>query len=490
MVTIAHPEKDTQKPPLWAQHWAASRDDPYRFVVGVMGIKPPEWVRPPEDDHSVQMEPWQAKVLKAIRDGERRISIRSGHGTGKTALMSWLVLWALLCHKDSKIPFGANSQDQLRDTVWPEFGKWAKHLPEPLQEQIEVQGERVVIKADPESAFCVRRTCTKENSEALAGFHANFLMFLIDEASGVPDIIFEVALGALSTPGAIQIMTGNPTRNSGYFHDSHHKDRARWWTIRVNSEDVPRARGHIDDVIKKYGKDSNEYRVRVLGEFPLADDDTMIPLELVEAATNRDVHPTRVKPIWGVDVARFGDDRSVIIKRRGNVILEPPIVMQKRDTMVVAGHVVKEYEKTDEVDRPHEICVDVIGIGAGVVDRLDELGLPVRGVNVGESPSVKGQYMKLRDELWWAVREWFDARDVRIPDHQELISELIVPTYKTLSVGKIQVERKDEVKKRVGRSPDLADALMLTFASHEVRQENTDRHRARSAGRQASAWAA
>jgi hypothetical protein len=150
-----------------------------------------------------------------------RVSIRSGHGVGKTTLEAWLILWFMLTRQNCKVPVAANSQDQLRDTIWPEIGKWHRQLPEPLKAMIDVQAERVVVVQDPEGAFAVRRTASKDNPEALQGFHAEHLLFLIDEASGIPDIVFEVGMGALSTPGAKVVMAGNPTRNSGFFYDTH-----------------------------------------------------------------------------------------------------------------------------------------------------------------------------------------------------------------------------------------------------------------------------
>ncbi len=458
----------------WMLAWLESRDDPLRFVTGVLGVNP---------------EKWQREVLAAIRDGHKRISVRSGHGVGKTTLFAWLTLWGVSCHRDAKLPIAANSQQQLRDTVWSEIAKWHKMMPPELGDQIEIDATRVFMKADPELSFAVARTCTKENTEALAGFHAAFLCFLIDEASGIPDVIFEVMLGALSTPDAIVVMCGNPTRTSGYFFDSHHKNRQRWYTIRVNSEDYPRARGHIEDIAETYGTDSNQYRVRVLGEFPNAADDVLISLKLVMDATVRDVQAMDVLPVWGVDPARFGDDRSALCKRRGNVVDEPIQFWRMRDTMTLAGIIAAEYEKTPVDDRPIEICVDVIGIGAGVVDRLDEIGLPVRGVNVAESPSTKGNYLRLRDELYFKARDWFEARDCRLFKDEALISELVEPTFTFTSAGKLVVEQKDQVKKRGLPSPDLAEAFILTFAADDYARIKNDKHR-KPPVRQTSAWAA
>jgi hypothetical protein len=175
-----------------------SKNRPLLFVTDVLGATP---------------EPWQAAALKAVGQHDR-VSIRSGHGVGKTTLQAWLVLWFLLTRKNCKVPVAANSQDQLRDTIWPEIAKWHRQLPDALRTMIDVQAERIVVVQDPEGAFAVRRTASKENPEALQGFHAEHLLFLIDEASGIPDVVFEVGMGALSTPGAKVLMAGNPTRAS------------------------------------------------------------------------------------------------------------------------------------------------------------------------------------------------------------------------------------------------------------------------------------
>ena len=193
----------------WQRSWLKSKNNPLIFVRDVLGATP---------------EPWQAEALEAVGKHDR-VSIRSGHGVGKTTLEAWLILWFLLTRQNCKVPVAANSQDQLRDTIWPEIGKWHRQLPEALKTMIDVQAERIVVVQDPEGAFAVRRTASKDNPEALQGFHAEHLLFLIDEASGIPDIVFEVGMGALSTPGAKVVMAGNPTRTSGFFYDTHHSLR-------------------------------------------------------------------------------------------------------------------------------------------------------------------------------------------------------------------------------------------------------------------------
>jgi hypothetical protein len=171
------------------------------------------------------------------------------------------------------------------------------------------------------------------------------------------------------------------------------------------------------------------------------------------------------KVIWGVDVARYGGDKTALAKRRKNILLDKVKTWHGKDLMQTVGLIVQEYEETKYQDRPDHILVDSIGLGSGVVDRLKELGYPVRGINVSESPSVNDtKFERLRDELWWRAREWLEQRDCRIPDQAELIGDLTIPTYEVRSSGKIKVESKTDIKKRLPRSPDMGDAFCLTFA--------------------------
>lgn len=475
----------------WQIAWmeAARKRDPLTFVTGVVGVLP-HGVDNPKG--AAQLELWQETAFKALRDGQKRISIRSGHGCGKTAFLAWLVLYGLLClGPDTKIPIAAGSRDQLRDTIQPEIGKWRNKLPEPLAKQVDVNVERVTIKPAPDDAFAVFRTASKDNPQALAGFHAENIMFLLDEASAIAEIAFEVALGALSTPGAIVIMTGNPTKTQGFFYDSHHKTRDRWFTMRVSSEDVPRARGHIEDVIANYGRDSNRYRVRVLGEFPTQDDETVIPLDLVLAARGRDVVTSDVWPVLGVDVARFGDDTSAIVLRQGNTLLAIK-EWRQLDGAQLAGRIQRFVADLPNHLKPREIVVDIIGVGAAVYDilRLDGSAVReyVRGCNVAEMPSVSELDHRLRDQLWFAGRDWFAERKCHIPKEfpdpadtpliEKLIGELTAPTYDFTSLGKRKVESKADMKARGVPSPNLADAFLLSLAAGIY--PKTDPHRSSS----------
>ena len=426
------------------------REDPALFVKAVLQATP---------------QPWQEEALRAIRDNDR-VAIRSGHGVGKTAFLSWVVLWWMLTHYPVKVACTANTASQLSDVLWPEINKWGRKLPEFFQSQLEFKSDKIELKGGSDS-FAVARTSRKEQPEALQGFHSPHMLFVVDEASGVPDIIFEVGQGAMSTAGAITVMVGNPTRSSGFFFDAFSKNSERWWTKRVGCADASTVSSDfLEDMARQYGEESNIYRVRVLGEFPEADDDVVIPLYLLESATTRDVDAVEnVMPVWGLDVARFGDDRTALCKRQGNVLSEPIKSWRNKDLMEICGIILTEYESTPYQERPSEILVDSIGLGAGVVDRLNEMdfGAEIRGVNVAESPALGQRYGRLRDELWFKAREWLEARDCHMPQDDDLISELSSVRFKYLSSGKLKVESKDEMKRRGQASPDLADSFVLTF---------------------------
>lgn len=411
----------------------------------------------------VEPTPQQDEASAALV-ARRRVSIRSGHGTGKTTFEAWAALWFMCCYFPCKVPSTAPTSHQLDDVLWAELAKWHRVLKErapALGKEFEWKSGEFVLKSAPKESFAVARTSRPEQPEALQGFHSENILFIIDEASGIPEQVFQVAEGALSTDGAFVLMAANPTRMEGYFHDSHHKMRDRWAALWWNGEDSPLvSKDYVADMAAKYGEQSAIYRIRVRGEFA-GNPDGVIPLDLIEGAINRQVEAFG-DMIWGLDVARFGSDRTALCKRGGNKLVEPIRAWSGKDTMQTAGLIQMEYEAAKV--KPKAIHVDVIGIGAGVVDRLKEMNLPVVGINVAESPSVEDRYNRLRDELWFRAREWFQGRTVAMVTDDALVAELTLPSYKILSSGKIQVESKEELKKRGVTSPDLADAFCLTFA--------------------------
>ena len=432
---------------LYADFVAAYRDEPVLFVTEVLGADP---------------LPWQRDFLMHVAKGERRISVRAGHGVGKSTACAWLLLWHMFTRLPQKSVCTAPTAGQLFDALFSEVKHWAQKLPAPLRDTIEIYSDRIVQRGAPESSFISARTSSSDRPEALAGIHSENVLIIVDEASAVPEPVFEAAAGSMSGHSATTVLIGNPTRNTGLFFKTHHQLSSDWQTMHVSCLDNRLvAKDFIKQIAATYGETSNAYRVRVLGEFALRDDDSLIPADLVDSAMIRDIAlDTTQDLIYGVDVARFGSDRTVICKRRGNVVIEFRH-WSGEDLMSTVGRIVHEAN----TDKPFEICVDSIGLGGGVADRLRELGYNVRDVNVSESNALNQQAAKLRDELWIAAKDWLETRSVKLPKDDELRQELIGPTYSFTSNGKIKVEGKSEMKRRGLRSPDLADSLCLSFAS-------------------------
>ena len=377
-----------------------------------------------------KLEPWQERELRALDEGATRLSVRSGHGVGKTMFLAGIILHFLLTRTPCKIAVTAPSATQLFDALASEVRMWLKRI-EANQPAfagvLECQAERVFLKGSPEAGFCTYRTSRKESPEALQGIHADNVLLIADEASGVAETVFEAASGSMSTRKAIAILAGNPTRASGFFYQTHTKLREHWRCVRVQGFESSRVDPTYIDEERLYGETSNRYRVRVLGEFPQGDDDTLIARSLVEAAMRRQITPPRQEPIyWGLDVARsLNRDKSSLAKRKGPVVLEKVKRWQFDNTMKLCGVIMAEWQGTPEKERPASIFVDVIGVGGGVVDRLRELNLPVVGINVGESSSVLQRASRLRDELWLNARDWFMTNVVQFPaDDPDTVEEL------------------------------------------------------------------
>lgn len=440
-----------QEPNFFLSFLKKYRDDPVGFVRDILRTTP---------------DPWQIKFLESIRDGHRRISVRSGHGVGKSTAASWAMLHYFLTRYPVKVVVTAPTSAQLFDAMFAELKRWVNELPDILKTLVEVKSDRIELKAAPSEAFISARTSRAETPEALQGIHADNVLLVADEASGIPESVFEAASGSMSGHSATTLLLGNPTRNTGLFYDTHNRLKGEWKTFHVSCVDSPRvSEAFVNEMKLRYGEDSPAYHVRVLGNFPPREEDTVIPVELIDSAMNREIKiDENATAVWGLDVARMGSDASALAKRRGPVIEEVQ-TWKGLDLMQLTGAVVAEYEALPPSKQPVEILVDSIGLGAGVLDRLRELGLPARGINVAESPAMKGTYANLRAELWFKCKAWLANRDVKIPKDEQLFAELAGPRYTFTSSGKMQVESKEAMKKRGLGSPDKADAVCLSLAT-------------------------
>lgn len=410
-------------------------------------------------------EKWQSKASGLVVDNDR-VAIRSGHGVGKTAWLARRIIWWGLTRFPWKIGVTAPSSSQMYDALWSELSKWHNKMPAGLKKKFDWKTERFEWSEEPRTCFAVAKTARRETPDALAGLHSEHMLYIIDEAPGVEDIIFETARGAMSTKGAKTIMTGNPTQLAGYFYDAFHKNRQYWAGMKVSCYESSRTNlKEIDQWKDEYGEDSDFFRVRALGEFPNANPDSIIPLHMVEAAVNRDVAQVTSEEIWGLDVSRGGQDLCALAKRRGNIMPEKIKTWRADDAMVTVGKVMQEYR--DAKVKPAMVCIDAIGLGAPVADRLSEQGVPVQCINVSESHSSNDRYLRLRDEMWERGRQWFYGRDVRIPNDEAFIGEVSLVTWKPTSNGKMKVATKDEMKlappRGIGKSPDRSESFMFTM---------------------------
>ena len=422
----------------------AWRGDAALFVSDQFGIEPTEQ---------------QKLLLRAASKPGAHVAVKSGHGTGKSTAMAWLILWALCCWEDVKIPCTAPTAHQLEDILWPEVEKWRPRMLEPWRSSVTVTKDTVKMTGLP--GFAVARTGRKENPEALQGFHAENLLFLVDEASGIPDQVFEVARGALSTPDARVIMAANPTRTTGFFHNAFHRNRDSWERFTFSCADSPLvAPEYLAEMEEEYGKDSDIYRVRVLGEFPKGGDLQFIPSSLVVQAQERYYREETFSfaPVClGVDVAAFGGDRCVIFLRQG-LYSELLWTGREVETATLAGMVAK-YEDEKKADA---VFVDATGVGFGVASNLRQMGRTPFAVELGGA-SARQEYLNKRAECWGLMRDWLKEGGW-IPKDENLRDDLCAPEYGYTTTGKVQLERKEKMRARGLASPDLADALALTFA--------------------------
>lgn len=413
----------------------------------------------------------QDEFLEATSHPGAHVTVRAGHGTGKSSTLAWLSWHHVWTNLDALVPCTAPSAHQLEDVLWGELSRWRMKMPPEMQACSIVNSKSFHILGLEKVNFGVARTARKENSDALQGFHSKNLLFLIDEASGVHDKIYEVASGALSTEGAKVVLTGNPTRIDGYFHGTHMgPERDLWTRLHFSCVNSPLAsKKYIEDMRIKYGEDSDVFLVRVLGDFPRHSILQLIGPEIVDLGWGKhlreDVYANAPR-IIGVDVSYFGDDRSTVWYRQG---LMCKLLWRGRnvDTVKLAG-IAGRFATEMDVDA---INVDVTGWGAGVVDNLKQMGFKaVFPIYAGGSADDPLRFVNKRAEFWWLMREWLEAGGA-IPEDQELRDDLQAPEYWYTPAGKVQLESKDDLKARGLSSPDNAEGLGLTFAVPTIQRK-------------------
>ena len=490
---------------LWSP---ALANDPEKFVLFAF----PWGERGTPLERHTGPRAWQRQILRELRDHIKanngkvdfnvfRKSVASGRGIGKSALVSWIVLWMLSTRIGASVIVSANSEAQLRSITWAEITKWLAMLMN--SHWFEISATRItpakwlaeIVERDLRKGTrywaAEGRLWSEENPDAYAGLHnADGVLLVFDEASGIPDAIWDVAQGFFTenTPHRFWMAFSNPRRNSGYFFETFNSKRDFWTTTQIDARTVEDTDKSVyEQIIAEYGEDSPQARVEVYGEFPSAGDDQFIPPRLVEEAFRREKHKDTTAPvIIGVDPARSGADSTVICVRQGR-----DIVSIKRykgdDTMTVVGHVIEAIEDYN----PALVVLDEGGLGYGILDRLHEQRYKVvRGVNFGWKAKNPVMWGNKRAELWGAMREWL--KGAAITEDKQLKADLTGPKTKPDSSGTIFLESKKDMKSRGLASPDAADALAVTFAFPVAHRVYTERPRTivRGQGQPAAGWMA
>lgn len=439
-------------------------DDPVAFAQEALGIEP--WDR-------------QADLLRAVATHDR-VAVRSGHKTGKSTSAAILALWFIVTRRNARVIMTSSSYRQVRSILWKELRRLHSSARVPIGGAIALDPETGLQFADGREVVGF----STNEPEKMAGVSGANLLFIIDEASGVPEEIYEAVEGNRAG-GAKLVLLGNPTRTSGTFFEAFHSKRDFWTLLHLSSEDTPNVReGRIvipglatrewvDEKRREWGEDSLPYAVRVRGDFPRQDERSLIGLDLVEAARERWADAEEYGSLSvGVDPARFGSDETAIAAIRGNA-LAPIRTLSSMDGPSVAGKVMEFIRSIRKPGERPSVKVDVIGIGASVYDALrvyaNEIDVVAVNASSASTVEVEGRpaYGCLRDQLWCDIRDWLKGGG-SLPADSQLESELVGIQYSFDMRGRLKVESKDSMKKRLGRSPDRADALALAIHQPSV----------------------
>jgi hypothetical protein len=425
---------------------ARLREDPFLFFREVLGIP--------------VVTPDQTRVVNSVLE-HRRTAAPSGHGVGKTMIAAALLLWFLFTRFGSKVITTAPTWFQVETLLWREVDRLYHAAPVPLG------GALTATQLDLGAEWFAVGLSTDQPTR-FQGVHAPAMLVLFDEATGVDAGIWDSAEGNAVSPEDRFLAIGNPTDPTSKFKEVC--DSGLWNVVEISSENHPNVlerrivipgavtHGWVQERLEKYGgRDSDLYRARVLGKWPKAGSDVLIPTALVEAARARWVAPAGRPDAAGCDVARYGADETVVIAIGDGGHPWEPEARHGQDLMATAGQL--------RALNARRTYVDDTGVGGGVTDRLAELEVPVHGENFGEAARDSERFVNRRTELWWGAREALQAGRVSVPPDPALAADLSSVKYSFDSRGRIKLESKDELKKRLKRSPDRGDAYVLAVAA-------------------------
>lgn len=449
------------------------REDAVKFVREVLGVDP---------------TPHQEAVLRSLTS-EKSIVIKSGHGVGKTALLSWVVLWWLLTKPLSKVPITAPTMHQLKDIFWSELSYWYSRS-ELMQRLFERGATKLHPRSDKYKDTWFAVLVSARKPENMQGFHSRDLLFVVDEAFGISDEMFQVIDGALTNKGAKLIAVGNPTKTHGYMYDAFKSDEFLKFTF--SSVDSPLvSKAWLERMEKLYGKESDVYKVRVLGEFPSEDADKVIPYGWIELAIQNEnkIFGDRV---MGVDIARSGNDLTAMVIVDGYVV-EHIYTFRHLDVIETA----QEILKLAKLHQVQKVKVEVAGVGAGVLDALlhdKSRDFELHQFIPHAVPHDTRQFKNAMAEAWWNLRLLFRPTAdgyplIKIPDDDRIIQQLSVRNFEIDDQGKIVLEQKIKLKKRLGVSPDIGDAMAIALYPHTTRARRMMHNMPRVLKRAVREWA-
>jgi phage terminase large subunit len=420
------------------------------------------------------------------------VSIMSGKGSGKDTFAALFIIWFLSVFPFPKIPCTAPTGHQLKDVLWSEINKWLRQSK--VADWLVWQSDKVFHQEhEGKEWFAVARTCNprataEEQAETLAGFHEKFLAVVIDEGSKVPDPVYGALEGTLTGVCNIILLIFNPTRTKGFAVESHGRDRHRWIAIRWNSEESENvSKESVDFMAKKYGRDSNMYRIYVLGLPPLSGEKLLIQWDWADTAIARELEPVDSDPLIFMIDPGAGGDSSVISRRRGPKFFKTEGI-DTDDSEKLSNWLARRI--WDE--EPEVVLVDIIGVGWAIEGNLRRLcpGTRIVGINVAEAAADDTRFYRLRDELCWRVRERFEKREITIDDDPLLIGEMTSLKYDDERTdGKIKVESKKDLKKRGVESPNRFDTLMLSeYYEYEGLRKMAGGKKDNWRGRESGSW--
>ena len=431
------------------------------------------------EEFGAEPDEWQKRFLRDFADPEkRRQALKACKGPGKTTALAWAIWNFLLCYGDNedhaKGAATSITGDNLRDNLWTELAKW-RNRSKLLQQSFEWTATRIYSYENPDTHFFSARTWQSkadksQQANTLAGLHGKFLLFVLDESGGMPDAVMVAAEAGLSTWAEghfIKVLqAGNPTHTSGPLYRACTAEATLWSVIEITGDpDDPMRSPRINvqwarEQIGKHGRNNAWVLVNVFGKFPPSSINALLGPEEIRAAIDRERPKKNSAPVvLGVDVARYGDDSSVIAPRQG-FVAHPFEQLRNLNSIQGAGHVIKAEDQWESV----ATFVDATGgFGTGWIDQLEALGRTPIGVVYSAAARNERRYYNKRTEMHFELADWVKAGGC-LPDDPELVEELSALTYTFDKKGRMQLVEKDQVKDVIGRSPDKADALAQTFA--------------------------